>query len=213
MPYMPLVRCPECGTQFSAMKYKCPKCGKRRTMENDKEFELPAAVPPSLPEEEKAPAPSAPPKAQKASRLQTALGVGLITVGLLSAGFSALLFHQEAAKPEPTPEPVVTAAPRPTPTPTPTVESISLYAFGRDLSEGFTAYVGDEPLTLTVELEPELPYPTVTWRVSDKESAKLIVSADGLSCRFSALKPSGKNELIVQCYGMELSVPVYLWNK
>ena len=48
---------------------------------------------------------------------------------------------------------------------------------------------------------------------SDPEAANLSVGDDRLSCSFTALKPSGKNELTVKCYGMEYSIPVYLWKR
>ena len=53
----------------------------------------------------------------------------------------------------------------------------------------------------------------VYWSFSDPDSANLSVGDDRLSCMFTALKPSGKNELTVKCYGAELVIPVYLWEK
>ena len=78
-------------------------------------------------------------------------------------------------------------------------------------ADGFTAYVGDKPFTLSAYPQPNLPRPEVTWFVGD--SASLSVSGDTLTCEFTALKPSGKNELIVRCYGAETTIPVYLWEK
>ena len=97
----------------------------------------------------------------------------------------------------PTPEIIETIAP--TPTPTPTVTNIRLYAFGRELdADGFTAYVGDKAFTLSITLEPEVRNPTVSWSILDShgtdESADLAISPDGMSCEFTALKPTGKNE-------------------
>ena len=109
---------------------------------------------------------------------------------------------------------IIPARPSSSPTPTPTVSSIRLYAYGQELSaDGFTAYVGDKPLTLSVKLEPDLTRPPVFWSISDSASASLTVSDDRFSCEFTALKPSGKNELIVSCYGAESVIPVYLWER
>ena len=143
------------------------------------------------------------------ARLSVILGVALIIVGLVCAVLAVTSPFERAPAPTPTP----TEAP-PTPSPTPTVESISLYAFGRELNgDGFTAYVGDKPFTLTAEIVSDAAAPEVVWSVSDSESISLTVSKDGLSCEFSALKPSGKNELTVRCYGAEVVIPVYLWER
>ena len=95
---------------------------------------------------------------------------------------------------------------------------IRLYAFGRELdADGFTAYVGDKAFTLTVEVEPEIKNPALSWSITDShdssESAALVISSDGLSCEFTVLKPTGKNELTVRCFGAEIVIPVYLWER
>ena len=209
MPYMPEVRCPKCGTEFSALLYKCPGCGKRRTMENDKDFTIPETVPAPVtrPAELAAQA-----RAIAGNRkLLTLLATALLVLGLGCGGMALALLHPWTPAAEPIPSVVETLPPTPTPTPTPTINSIRVYAFSRELTEGFTAYVGDEALTLTVEIEPTVYRPSIRWTVSDKESASLSVSQDGSSCEYKALKPSGKNELTVSCYGAELVIPVYLW--
>ena len=141
----------------------------------------------------------------------TILGVLLIAVSIACAVLAVTASGWKTPKAAPTPEIVETAAPA-TPSPTPTVEKINLYAFGRELNEdGFTAYVGDKPFAITAEILSDASQPEVEWFASDAESVALSVSEDGMSCEFSALKPSGKNELTVRCYGYELVVPVYLW--
>ena len=109
---------------------------------------------------------------------------------------------------------VVPARPSTAPTPTPAIGSLRLYAAGSEVGkDGFTMYVGDKALKLTAEVEPKMVHPPVYWSFSDPESANLSVGDDRLSCAFTPLKPSGKNELTVKCYGMELVIPVYLWKK
>ena len=66
---------------------------------------------------------------------------------------------------------------------------------------------------LTAEVDPKMVHPPLYWSISDPESANLSVGDDRLSCSFTALKPSGKNELTVKCYGMEYTIPVYLWKR
>lgn len=108
----------------------------------------------------------------------------------------------------------IPARPSSTPAATPTVNRIRLYAFGKELNEdGFTAYVEDRPFTLSIELEPSISRAPVNWVLSDSESARLSVSDDRLSCEFTALKPSGRNELTISCYGAEAVFPVFLWER
>lgn len=149
----------------------------------------------------------------KASRPQSfmILGIVLIAVGIVCAILAMTSSGWRISRVTPTLEILETPAP-PTPSPTPTVENIRLYAFGRELNEdGFTAYVGDKPFTLTAEIVTDAVKPEIEWLASDEESVALSVSADSLSCEFTAIKPSGKNELTIRCYGYELIVPVYLW--
>ena len=115
------------------------------------------------------------------------------------------------AVPSAAPKIIETLAPA-TPVPTPTVDSIEVYAFGRELdADGFTAYVGDKPFTLSAYPQPEISHPQISWSVGD--SVELSVSSDTLTCEFTALKPTGKNELTVRCYGAEVTIPVYLWER
>ena len=212
MKYMPTVKCPNCGTEFSAMLAECPHCGKRRTRETDKDFAI-------RPEAESKPAaeagvvrPAEKPKT-KPPAWQSVLGILLVVIGLVAAGLACFtLGREQSARAAATPVPTATATPMPTPTPTPTVNGLALYAFDRLLDEGFTAYVGDT-VTVTVKSDPELPKATFAWSASDEESIKLVVSKDTASCEVTVLKPSGKNELTVSCYGAELTIPVYLWER
>ena len=109
---------------------------------------------------------------------------------------------------------VVPARPSTAPTPMPTIESLRLSAAGGELGEdGFTMYVEDRPLEITAVIEPKLTRPPIYWSVSDDKAATLTISDDRTSCKFSAIKPAGKIELTVSCYGTETVIPVYLWNR
>lgn len=212
MKYMPTVKCPQCGMEFSAMLAECPHCGKRRTRETDKDFTIRPEVESKPTQKTEEVGPAEKPKT-KPPAWQSLLGVALIVLGLVAAGLACFtLGREQSARAAATPVPTATATPMPTPTPTPTVNGLALYAFDRLLDEGFTAYVGDT-VTVTVKSDPELPKASFTWSVSDEESAKLVVSKDTASCEFTVLKPSGKNELTVSCYGAELTIPVYLWER
>ncbi len=129
------------------------------------------------------------------------------------------LYQREKAKEVIKEEPaskviVLQARPSTAATPTPAISSIRLYAAGGELGEdGFTMYVEDRPIEITAVMEPKLIRPPIYWSVSDEKAAKLTVSDDRTSCKFSAIKPAGKIELTVSCYGTETVIPVYLWNR
>ncbi len=195
------VRCSSCGTTYSASERKCPACGRGIS---SKRSPLPGSFFARLSEMR---------KPQKVN-LPALIGACLIVTAYTAGIVFNISANARDVEPVPTAEIVETAAPTPvpTPTPTPTVTGIKLYAFGRELgADGFTAYVGDKPFSISAELEPQLPSAHVSWSISD--SASLSVSGDSLSCEFAALKPTGKNELTVNCYGFETTIPVYLWER
>lgn len=181
---MKYITCPKCKTKIADGHPKCPECG----------YDF----------------------GTRKNRIPLFAGSCLLIVAFASG----LAVNISVAAPQPTPTPNVeiieTIAP--TPVPTPTVENIEVYAFGRELdADGFTAYVGDKPFTLTAYPQPEIARAEVSWSIKDShdtsESAALVISPDGMTCEFTALKPSGKNELTVRCYGAELVIPVYLWER
>ena len=128
----------------------------------------------------------------------------------------SLTFAPRSVKDEPTPEPtaapVVSAAP--TPSPAPELTAIRLYAYGRELNaDGITLYVGDKPVEIYADLEPEgLNYP-VEWSFSNEEAVSLKASDNGMKCTVTAIQPKGKNELKVVCHNLYTTIPVYLWER
>ncbi|MCR5088023.1 MAG: hypothetical protein K6C08_00745 [Oscillospiraceae bacterium] len=109
---------------------------------------------------------------------------------------------------------ITPAVPSEEPKTEPDITSIRLFAYGSDRTdEGFTAYVGDKPITLSVELEPAIDQPPVSWSISNSVAAELTVSDDKMSCKFTPLKASGKIELVVSCYDKEAVFPVYVWDR
>lgn len=144
------------------------------------------------------------------------IGAILLGVAVIIGVLVMLLSFPRDVKVEPTPEPtvapVISAAP--TPTPAPELTAIRLYAFGRELNaDGITLYVGDKPVEIYVDLEPEgLNYP-VEWSFSNEEAVSLEASDDGLKCTVTVLQPKGKNELKVVCHNLYTTIPVYLWER
>ena len=105
------------------------------------------------------------------------------------------------------------ARPSAEPTPPPAITGFRLSAYGRELGpDGFTTYVEDKPVVLTLEIIPFMSHPPVEWIVSDEEAASLTVSNDKKSCEFAALKSAGKIDLTVRCNEAEIVMPVYLWS-
>jgi len=201
--------CPKCGTKVSADLAECPECGYVFAAEapaEQAEFSHVFAANNSS-------APAESPQGDhvfgtKKNRLPVIVGSALLIAAF--AGGLAFNLRPTDAAPSPTPEAIETTAP--TPIPTPTVEGIEIYAFGRELdADGFTAYVGDKGFTLSAYPVPSVTNPRIEWLSSD--SFSLDVSDDTLTCVFTALKPSGKNELRVRCYGAEVIIPVYLWER
>ena len=188
--------CPKCKTKITADLAECPECGSHFSD--------------SMQEH------STPREKSRVAMLPTVIAGVLIVIAFAGGLLFNASRHPTSETPISTPEIIETIAP--TPSPTPTVTSIRLYAFGRELNaDGFTAYVGDKAFALTVEVEPELRNPAVSWSITDShdssESAALVISPDGMSCEFTALKPTGKNELTVRCFGAEIVIPVYLWER
>ena len=146
----------------------------------------------------------------------SAIGAGILLLAVI-AGILVMVFtSSQTAKPEPTPEPTpepiatATAAP----TPTPPITAIRLYAYGREIDDGgITLYIGDNPTELTAAIEPDGLVLPIGWTFSDQESVSMEVSSDGVTCKITALKPSGRNDLTVVCNNLYTSIPVYLWNK
>jgi len=108
----------------------------------------------------------------------------------------------------------IPARPSTAPTPTPTVTSLKVSTFGSEVtSDGFTTFVGDKAIVLTAAVEPSMKRPPIFWSVSDTEAVSLGISDDRLTCEFKALKPVGKVELTVRCYGAEQVFPIFLWER
>ena len=128
------------------------------------------------------------------------------------------LFHWQFKKAEEPAEEApkviyIQARPSAEPTPAPPITSFKLITYGRELdSDGFTTYVGDKPVVLSVEMVPYMSHPPIEWSVSDDTAVSLSISSDRKQCEFSALRDAGKIELTVSCNEAEIVIPVYVWD-
>ncbi len=177
--------CPYCKTVVTPELINCPACG-RKLQQNKLHIILLTIV------------------------------SGCLMLAAVSSGLMLDASNRRPVEEKPIPTMEIIETAEPTPPPTPTVEFIRLYAFGREIdSDGFTAYVGDKPITLTVEVEPAVKQPNISWSICDSrnsnESAAFSVSGDTMSCEFTAVKPTGRNEMTIRCYGTEIIIPVFLW--
>ena len=155
------------------------------------------------------------PKRNKQAIQPAVIGSLLILLALVAGIFVTRYTDKPEVTPEPSAKVIVVPARTPGVAATPSIDSIRLYAFGGEIGpDGFTAYVGDKAITLTAEVNPsQLINPPVYWSCSDPDAVNLVTGDDRLTCSFTALKPSGKNELSVKCYGAEIVIPVYLWKR
>ena len=145
--------------------------------------------------------------------LPPVVGVLFILLAIAGGTMVARRIDRPVATPEPTSKVTVIPARTPGPSVRPEISSMRLVVYGEALGpDGFTAYVGDK-ITLTAEITPQFINPPVIWSYSDPSSVNLKPGDDRLTCVFTALKPTGKNELSVKCYDIEIVIPVYLWER
>ena len=146
-----------------------------------------------------------------------AIVLAVATMFAIAVNFLSVYYRNRPAEALEEPESkiiYIAARPSAEPTPPPVINSMKLYACGGELGEdGFTMYVEDRPIEITLVMEPKMLRPPVYWSVSDDKAASLTVSDERTSCKFSALKPAGKIELTVRCYEEERVIPVYLWER
>ena len=135
----------------------------------------------------------------KPAKIGAILLAAAVIVGVLVMVLSSPRKEQVEPTAQPTSDPVpVQIATEPTPAPTPEVTAIRLYAYGRQLdADGITLYVGDKPVEIYLDLEPEGLNRPVEWSFSNPEAVSLEVSDDGMKCTVTVLQPKGKNELKV----------------
>lgn len=213
---IPMVTCERCGKEFSALRADCPVCGQRRTIGRPEYAVRSASATRRKAQTQRAP-----------SRVswQLVLGLALILAAVVAVVLMVMTARAGGsgtyvAKPSPTAA-LQSIAPRPSPTPspTPTVENVKIFYLDNEITAeagGFTMYVGDAPLTISARAYPndKLYDAPFTWRVSDSSKARLTPSEDTQSCEVLPLESAGGYiTLTASCYGVEYSVPLYIWQR
>ena len=214
MAKIPKVRCRGCGCEFSALRADCPQCGLRRTMGDTSRQTAPTPARRQSPRREQ-------PNTQRRSNWQLVIGLLLIAAAVLAVVLMLFAGRSGQAgrpvKATPTPSPTYEPRPTPTPSPTPTVDNIKIFFLNNEITAeagGFTMYVGDAPLTISARAYPndKLSDARFSWRVSDNTKAQLTPSEDTQSCEVLVLASAGGYiTLTVECFGVEYSVPLYIW--
>ena len=213
MAKIPMVKCQNCGFEFSALRADCPQCGTRRTIGDTVR---PAA--PARPRPQKSPAA----KSGRGSNWQLVVGLLLIAAAIVAVVLMVLAGRpgqpSRLIKPTATPTPTYEPRPTPTPSPTPTVDNIKIFFLTREItaeSGGFTMYVGDDPITISARAYPndKLSDAPFTWSVSDPSKARLTPSEDTQSCQVEVLESAGGYiNLTAECFGVTYTVPLYIWS-
>jgi hypothetical protein len=215
MAKIPMVRCRNCGFEFSALRADCPKCGARRTIGDS----VRPAVQTDRPHRQR----RAAPKSGTGSNWQLVVGLLLIAAAIVAVVIMVLAGRpgqpSRLVKPTVTPSPTYEPRPTPTPSPTPTVDNIKIFFLDNEITAeagGFTMYVGDAPLTISARAYPndKLSDARFTWRVSDNTKATLTPSEDTQSCEVMVLASAGGYiNLTVECFGVSYTVPLYIWER
>ena len=205
MSFVPQITCRQCGTKFSGLRGRCPKCGAPRNQQ------------PARPEPAAGANPNAPPARSGAAhtppsstaRWQLIFG-GILVVAVIIAVIILVAASLNSADREEvveTPDlvdvstpPPTTPPPTDTPEPTIAVTSITILTHynGQQAPENFTQRTSWAPVDLDADVYPKeaLTTATVQWRSSNEDVC--TVDQDGI---VTAVGP-GSCEIIAECGGL-----------
>lgn len=217
MSFIPKIKCRNCGTVYSAIHTRCPKCGTRHVQQNRR---TPQGTPGTVKGTE------AKKRANDGVRWQVIIGyvlvvaiiaavVTLVSVSLNNTPEQAAQTTTEAtavpssslpASPAVTPTP--TSTPTPTPTPKTDITSLTITYFGDEITE-FSMNVGDEPIELGAEIYPTDATSKVTWKSSDESVITLTVDESGV-CSVEAVG-SGNAQITLSSGDLSATCTVIVW--
>ena len=211
MDLIPQVTCRRCGTEYSSLQSRCPKCGARKLKQTQRAPGTTSGTVAGT---------YANDQAQVNTRWQMTFAAILVVavilamIVLISTSLNTTS-GGAATKPSnnpgpievedtlPTPTPTVT----PSPTPMPEITSLELYYAGSKITE-FTEAVGREtPLTLTYyPMNVPVQASDIKWS-SDNESVA-VVEGDQKGCVIKNVG-TGKATITVELFGKTANVVVY----
>ena len=216
MSVVPQVACRQCGTKFSVLRGRCPKCGAQYVKQSARPARPAGGTGSAAGASARSSGSAGGETPQSAALAKWQLIFGAILVVAVIAAVivlvSASLNAKEPEKVVETPEIVETTppptTPPPTPTPTPTIAVTSLTiqtAFnGQTAPDSFTQRTSWSPVQLKAVVYPTeaLNDAKVIWHSSDE--AVCTVDETGL---VTAVGP-GSCEIVAECGGVAQSVNV-----
>ena len=205
MDLIPRVQCRKCGTEYSVLQSRCPKCGTRKVKQTQR---MPGTTAGTVS------GTYASDQAQANAKWQmTFAAILVVAVILAMIVLISTSLHTEPGAGKTTPVPIVsespdatpTPTPTPMPTPTPTITSLTIKFNGSQVTE-FTSPSGNQ-VQLTAEAYPLLEngqQAEVTWTSSNE--AVCTVDENGL---VTGQGGSGAATVTATCYGMTATCTVY----
>ena len=210
MDLIPQVECRRCGTEYSSLQSRCPKCGARKMKQTQRAPGTTSGTVAGTYANE---------QAQVNAKWQMSYAAILVVAAILAMivlistslnttpgsadsqqGGNNVIVDTETS---PTPTPTVT----PSPTPTPEITGLELYYAGTKITE-FTEAIGREtPLTLSYyPMNVPVTMADIKW-TSDNEEV-CTVTGDQKGCVIKNVG-TGKAVITVELYGKSTSVTVY----
>lgn len=211
MDLIPQVECRRCGTEYSSLQSRCPKCGARKMKQTQRAPGTTSGTVAGTYANE---------QAQVNTRWQMTFAAILVVAVILAmivlistslnttpggadsqqGGDGAQI---QVGDTSPTPTPTVT----PSPTPTPEITGLELYYAGQKITEFTEAIDRETPLTLSYyPMNIPVTASDIKWS-SDNESVA-VVEGDQKGCVITN-KGVGKAIITVELYGKSASVTVY----
>lgn len=210
MDLIPQVECRRCGTEYSSLQSRCPKCGARKMKQTQRAPGTTSGTVAGTYANE---------QAQVNTRWQMTFAAILVVavilamIVLISTSLNTAPggadsqqggdVQIQSGDTSPTPTPTVT----PSPTPTPEITGLELYYAGQKITE-FTEAIGREtPLTMSYyPMNVPVTANDIKWTSDNEEVA--TVTGDQKGCVITN-KGVGKAVITVELYGKTATVTVY----
>lgn len=212
MDLIPQVECRRCGTEYSSLQSRCPKCGARKMKQTQRAPGISSGTVAGT---------YANNQAQVNVRWQMSFAAILVVavilamIVLISTGLSTTPDSgqqggavQQTVDPNLSPSP--TPTPTPSPSPTPVLNSMGLSYAGNALAGNqFTEAIGETiPLTLTYyPLDAPVTSNDVKWSSADTNIC--TVEGDNTGCKITGVG-TGSTTVTVQLYNQKIDVTVFV---